>query len=107
MCSHGSLQIVSLDEIIKDYGKMGFIPFIVKIDIEGYEQELFSSNIDWIDNIPVIIIELHDGCFHHRINLKTFLMQSQILIEIFCIWVRIYFQLRYKSEPIWNSFFNK
>lgn len=73
MRSQGSLQIVSLDEIIKDYSKMGFIPFIVKIDIEGYEQELFSSNIDWIDNIPLIIIELHDWMFPSQNKSKNFL----------------------------------
>jgi len=35
-------------------------PFIAKIDIEGFESELFSKNIDWVKSFPIIIIELHD-----------------------------------------------
>lgn len=33
---------------------------IVKIDIEGFESDLFESNLEWIDACPLIIIELHD-----------------------------------------------
>jgi FkbM family methyltransferase len=36
------------------------VPFLVKIDIEGAEAELFSKNIDWIDKFKVIVIEIHD-----------------------------------------------
>jgi FkbM family methyltransferase len=36
------------------------IPFIVKIDIEGFESELFSKNLDWVDKFKVIAIEIHD-----------------------------------------------
>lgn len=35
-------------------------PFIVKIDIEGSEQELFSNNTEWVAVTPLIIVELHD-----------------------------------------------
>lgn len=35
-------------------------PFIAKIDIEGFESELFSQNTDWVKSFPIIIIELHD-----------------------------------------------
>jgi FkbM family methyltransferase len=35
-------------------------PFIVKIDIEGGEKELFDGNIDWVDQFKVIIVETHD-----------------------------------------------
>lgn len=36
------------------------IPFMVKIDIEGFEADLFSRNTDWVDLFPILIIELHD-----------------------------------------------
>jgi FkbM family methyltransferase len=43
---------------------MGFAPeaqpFIAKIDIEGFESELFSRDTEWIKAFPIIIIELHD-----------------------------------------------
>ena len=35
-------------------------PWIVKIDIEGGEADLFTANTEWIDAVPVIMIELHD-----------------------------------------------
>ena len=34
--------------------------FMVKIDIEGFESELFSENTSWIDKAKVIAIETHD-----------------------------------------------
>ena len=34
--------------------------FIVKIDIEGFEEDLFSSNTEWVDEVEVVIIEPHD-----------------------------------------------
>ena len=35
-------------------------PFILKIDIEGYEDNLFEKNYDWLNNFKIIIIEIHD-----------------------------------------------
>lgn len=34
--------------------------FIVKVDIEGFESDLFSKNTFWIEECDVIIVELHD-----------------------------------------------
>ena len=36
------------------------VPFIIKIDIEGYEKDLFYNNYNWINNFEIIIIEIHD-----------------------------------------------
>jgi len=36
------------------------VPFIVKVDIEGSEAELFRSNLDWVEQTPLIVLELHD-----------------------------------------------
>jgi hypothetical protein len=35
-------------------------PFIVKINIEGFESELFSRDTEWIKSFPIIIVGLHD-----------------------------------------------
>lgn len=35
-------------------------PLIFKIDIEGGEENLFSTNTDWLKEFPLVIIELHD-----------------------------------------------
>ena len=43
---------------------MGFAPeaqpFIAKINIEGFERELFSRDTEWIKSFPIIIVGLHD-----------------------------------------------
>lgn len=54
------IEIISIQKILKDYPKDKFFPLIVKIDIEGGEDDLFSKNTDWVKEIPMIIIELHD-----------------------------------------------
>ena len=50
---------ISVNKILKDAGEE-CAPFIVKIDIEGGEGEVFSKNIEWVDKFPILIIELHD-----------------------------------------------
>ncbi|MGH8700798.1 MAG: FkbM family methyltransferase [Burkholderiales bacterium] len=59
-----AVRAVTVREILDEFadGK-GYEPFIVKIDIEGAESELFSRDTDWIDRFPVLIIELHDWLF--------------------------------------------
>jgi FkbM family methyltransferase len=36
------------------------IPFIAKIDIEGFESDLFSANVEWLKDVYTVIIEPHD-----------------------------------------------
>ena len=57
----GNKQVsaVSVPTIISKYAENTF-PFLIKIDIEGGEIDVFERNIDWIDLFPLIIIELHD-----------------------------------------------
>jgi calcineurin-like phosphoesterase family protein len=38
---------------------------ILKIDIEGSEQEVFSNAVSWIQKVKSIIIELHDSYRPH------------------------------------------
>ena len=35
-------------------------PFIAKVNIEGFESELFSANLGWLDRIAALFIEPHD-----------------------------------------------
>lgn len=50
---------VTMNDIFKDHAAK-FYPLIVKIDIEGGEDDLFSANTQWVTRTPLIIIELHD-----------------------------------------------
>jgi len=69
----GDFPIFSINSILKKYEE--FIPFIIKIDIEGYESELFSKNTQWIDLFPLVIIELHDWMLPKTSNSHNFLME--------------------------------
>jgi hypothetical protein len=69
----GDFPIFSINSILEKYKQ--FIPFIVKIDIEGFENELFSKNTEWIDIFPLVIIELHDWMLPKTANSNNFLKE--------------------------------
>jgi len=48
-------------------------PFIVKIDIEGAEADVFSANTAWVEATPVIVIELHDWLLTGQASARPFL----------------------------------
>ena len=57
--SGGCLRM-SASRVISEKMRSGYVPFIFKIDIEGGEDNLFERDTDWIDDFPLIVIELHD-----------------------------------------------
>ena len=50
---------ITVDKIFESFSH-DCQPFIVKIDIEGAETEVFESGGRWIESVPLIIVELHD-----------------------------------------------
>lgn len=48
------------------------LPFIAKIDIEGFEADLFSANLDWLDETFVVYVEPHDWMMPGQHTSKTF-----------------------------------
>jgi FkbM family methyltransferase len=48
-------------------------PFLIKIDIEGAEKDLFSCNREWIARFPILIIELHDWMLPGQGTSRNFL----------------------------------
>jgi len=64
--SFGSVQCVTVGDLIEEYG-LGRVN-LFKIDIEGAEYELFSDpgSSEWLKSVDAIAIELHDrfrpGC---------------------------------------------
>jgi hypothetical protein len=45
---------------------------IAKIDIEGFESDLFAADTDWIDQTTVLIIEPHDWMLPGQGSSRTF-----------------------------------
>ena len=48
-------------------------PFIVKVDIEGGEEDLFSGSTEWVSVTPVLIVELHDWLLTKSASSRKFL----------------------------------
>jgi FkbM family methyltransferase len=57
----GFVQIVTISDVVRSVP--GGVAFIAKIDIEGFEDDLFSENLSWLDDVCMVIVEPHD-CLH-------------------------------------------
>ena len=68
-----SVAALTVPQIIDRFAAEGCRPFIVKADIEGAEADLFSANVDWIDAIPLMIVELHDWLYPRERTSRAFL----------------------------------
>jgi len=47
---------ITINQILSDFPKDKYQPFLIKIDIEGFEDQLFSKNYEWINKFDIIII---------------------------------------------------
>ena len=71
--SEEGLPCVTLNALYEEFCHSTAFPFLVKINIEGAEQELFSRNTEWVSNTGIIIIELHDKLFPRKAVSRPFL----------------------------------
>jgi FkbM family methyltransferase len=70
----GGVNGITVPAILLEFPEdKGYVPFIVKIDIEGFESDLFSENTEWIQEFPVLIIEMHDWLFPGQGTSSNFL----------------------------------
>jgi FkbM family methyltransferase len=82
---NGSVESLSINELLSLYKSKIYDPFLIKIDIEGGEQNLFSENIDWIDKFKLIIIEPHDWMYPKKGLFNNFLKRISSLKRDFVI----------------------
>ena len=58
------VKAITIDSLMLQYGIDSID--VLKMDIEGAEKEVFDASASWIDNVALIIVELHDriklGC---------------------------------------------
>lgn len=54
----GGVDIVTISDLVA--ATPNSQAFIIKIDIEGFEADLFSANLGWLDQAEVVIVEPHD-----------------------------------------------
>lgn len=65
------IEVISVNSILQGYSDL--VPFIVKIDIEGFENDLFLNNTEWVERFPLMIIETHDWMLPKQANSHNFL----------------------------------
>ncbi len=73
--AEGNVALVSMNSLLRDFNTDLYVPFIVKIDIEGFEANLFEKNTEWMDRFPVLMIELHDWMLPGQGSSSSFLRQ--------------------------------
>jgi FkbM family methyltransferase len=69
----GSIEILAVNDLLQRYASPEYVPFIAKIDIEGFEADLFSRNTEWIERFPLLIVELHDWMLPRSASTGPFL----------------------------------
>lgn len=67
----GGIELVTINGIIEEFPDT--VPLLAKIDIEGFEKELFSANTEWVDRFPLLVIETHDWMMPKEANSQNFL----------------------------------
>jgi FkbM family methyltransferase len=75
----GDLRMISIGELLAEAKYADCVPFLIKIDIEGAEEELFSANCEWLDRFPLLVIELHDWMLPARATSRPFLREVAAL----------------------------
>lgn len=63
------LEIVTIDDACN--ASKGDVLFIAKVDIEGFELDLLSENLAWLDQVCVLAIETHDWLFPGQRTSRT------------------------------------
>ena len=63
---------IKINDILSQKKNRDYFPYLIKIDIEGYENNLFERNTEWVDQFKIIIIELHDWMLPGKSSSKNF-----------------------------------
>ena len=65
------VNVFKIDSLIQNHAPNDS-PLLMKIDIEGGEEDLFKGDCAWIKKFPLIIIELHDWMMPGQAVSKNF-----------------------------------
>lgn len=69
--STGGIVVRTVPDLFSEFENAQL--FIVKVDIEGFEKDLFSNNTSWIENCDVVIVELHDWMMPGQATSSSFI----------------------------------
>lgn len=78
------VRICTVDELLQavPHGRL----FIVKIDIEGFEADLFDRNTAWLEEVAAVLIEPHDWMLPGKGSSRSF--QKAIALHNFEIMIK-------------------
>ena len=90
---NGKIEAVTINELLDKYEYTNYVPYLIKIDIEGGEENLFFKNTEWVNKFKIIIIEPHDwmypekNTFHNFIKIisnykRDFLILNENIVSI-------------------------
>ena len=82
--SPAGVEIVTMQDALAASG--GDVPFLVKVDIEGFENDLFASSTEWLDETFAVVIEPHDWLKPGKHSSRSF--QRAFAARSFEIFVR-------------------
>ena len=82
--SNDGVPIVTVSTLTKMIDEASL--FIVKVDIEGFESDLFADNLGWLDDAHVVMIEPHDWMLPGQRSSGTF--QQALAKHPFEIFIR-------------------
>jgi len=79
------IDLVSLKTLMATKPESDYTPFILKIDIEGAEETLFSGDTTLFNRFPLIVIELHDWLFPGQLSSQGFFRFHAAAGREFCM----------------------
>lgn len=53
------VKVMMIKDVVQSFSPNHTL-LAVKVDIEGFESELFSHNLEWLDDVMAVLIEPHD-----------------------------------------------
>jgi FkbM family methyltransferase len=80
----GHIVVRTVPDLVHGEGESAQL-FIVKIDIEGFEKDLFEANTEWVQDTAAIFVEPHDWLFPEEgtsLNLQRILSRERFEIVI-------------------------
>ncbi|KAA5802402.1 FkbM family methyltransferase [Alkalicaulis satelles] len=67
------VRSITMKSLVDEFIGLGFEPFLLKLDIEGAEKDLFEGEADWFDRFPYIMVETHDSMMPGQACSRSFL----------------------------------
>jgi FkbM family methyltransferase len=67
----GPVTIFTIPELVSTVKRPAKL-FLVKVDIEGFEHDLFARNTEWLNVVDVLVVEPHDWLFPGKRTSKNF-----------------------------------